>query len=199
MREPPPDLSSFLMQQRIVYLGLPLQSSVTELLIAEFMYLNSHEPDKPVSFYINSTGISKDGARLQYNPEAFAIYDMMGYIQPKVHTLCVGTAWGEAAMLLAAGEKGNRVCLPTSSIMIRQPLGMTRGQATNLDLGRHEIRITTSHVIETLATHTGKAQEQIAADIARPRYMDAQGAVDYGIVDTILSEKQEQIEARGLA
>ena len=98
-----------------------------------------------------------------------------------------------------AGEKGNRACLPTSSIMIRQPLGMTRGQATNLDLGRHEIRITTSHVIETLATHTGKAQEQIAADIARPRYMDAQGAVDYGIVDTILSEKKEQIEARGLA
>ena len=188
-REPPPDLSSFLLQNRIVYLGMPLQQQVTELLLAQLMYLNYNNPEQPVQFYINSTGTSKEG-QLAYDPEAFAVYDAMQFIEPKIHTLCVGTAWGEAAMLLAAGEQGHRAALPAASIMIKQPLGQNRGQASDLDLTRHELRITTCLMIETLARHTGRGEKEIATDIRRPRYMDAHGAIDYGLCDSLLDSKR---------
>lgn len=124
----PPDLPSFIFKERIVYLGMTLVPSVTELILAELLYLQYEDKKKPIQLYINSTGSSKDGQKYGYDTEAFAIYDTIQYVSPPVHTIAVGTAWGEAAMLLAAGSRGNRAALPSASIMLKQPLSAFRGQ-----------------------------------------------------------------------
>uniref|UniRef100_A0A0A9D5D9 ATP-dependent Clp protease proteolytic subunit n=1 Tax=Arundo donax TaxID=35708 RepID=A0A0A9D5D9_ARUDO len=118
--QPPPDLASFLYKNRIVYLGMCLVPSVTELMLAEFLYLQYEDAEKPIYLYINSTGTTKNGEKLGYETEALAIYDAMRYVKVPIFTLCVGNAWGEAALLLAAGAKGNRAALPSSTIMIKQ-------------------------------------------------------------------------------
>nr|XP_010924329.1 ATP-dependent Clp protease proteolytic subunit-related protein 4, chloroplastic isoform X3 [Elaeis guineensis] len=138
--QPPPDLASYLYKNRIVYLGMSLVPSVTELMLAEFLYLQYEDAEKPIYLYINSTGTTKGGEKLGYETEAFAIYDVMRYVKPPIFTLCVGNAWGEAALLLAAGAKGNRAALPSSTIMIKQPIARFQGQATDVDLARKEIK-----------------------------------------------------------
>nr|KJB51779.1 hypothetical protein B456_008G231300 [Gossypium raimondii] len=138
--QPPPDLASYLYKNRIVYLGMSLVPSVTELILAEFLYLQYEDEQKPIYLYINSTGTTKGGEKLGYETEAFAIYDVMGYVKPPIFTLCVGNAWGEAALLLAAGATGNRSALPSSTIMIRQPIARFQGQATDVDLARKEVK-----------------------------------------------------------
>jgi ATP-dependent Clp protease protease subunit len=115
---------------------MTLIPSVTELILAELLYLQYEDKSKPIYLYINSTGTSKEGQKYGYDTEAFAIYDTMKYVNPPVHTVAVGTAWGEAAMLLASGEKGHRAALPSASIMIKQPINAFRGQVrsnTNTD------------------------------------------------------------------
>jgi ATP-dependent Clp protease protease subunit len=139
-QQPPPDLPSYLFKNRIVFLGMSLVPSVTELIMAELLYLQYEDPEKPIYMYINSTGTTKDGEKLGYETEAFAIYDTMRYVKPPIFTLCVGNAWGEAALLLAAGSKGNRATLPSATIMIKQPIAQFRGQATDLDIARKEVR-----------------------------------------------------------
>ncbi|KAG2679942.1 hypothetical protein I3843_11G074500 [Carya illinoinensis] len=184
--QPPPDLASYLYKNRIVYLGMSLVPSVTELILAEFLYLQYEDADKPIYLYINSTGTTKGGEKLGYETEAFAIYDVMRYVKPPIFTLCVGNAWGEAALLLAAGAKGNRSALPSSTIMIKQPIARFQGQATDIDLARKEVKNVKAELVNLLAKHVGKSPEQIEDDIRRPKYFSPSEAVEYGIIDKVL-------------
>ncbi|KAG1346789.1 ATP-dependent Clp protease proteolytic subunit-related protein 4, chloroplastic [Cocos nucifera] len=184
--QPPPDLASYLYKNRIVYLGMSLVPSVTELMLAEFLYLQYEDAEKPIYLYINSTGTTKGGEKLGYETEAFAIYDVMRYVKPPIFTLCVGNAWGEAALLLAAGARGNRAALPSSTIMIKQPIARFQGQATDVDLARKEIKNVKAELVALYAKHIGKPPEQIEEDIRRPKYFSPSEAVEYGIIDKVL-------------
>ncbi|KAG6542429.1 hypothetical protein Mapa_016119 [Marchantia paleacea] len=185
-QQPPPDLPSYLFKNRIVFLGMSLVPSVTELIMAELLYLQYEDPDKPIYMYINSTGTTKDGEKLGYETEAFAIYDTMRYVKPPIFTLCVGNAWGEAALLLAAGSKGNRAALPSATIMIKQPIAQFRGQATDIDIARKEVRNIKTELVNLYARHLGHNAEQIEEDIRRPKYFSPEEAVEYGIIDKVL-------------
>jgi len=188
----PPDLPSYLFKERIVYMGMSLVPAVTELMLAELLYLQYDNPNKPIFLYINSTGVGAGGDKLGYEAEAFAIYDTMRYIKPDVYTICVGNAFGEAAMLLAAGKAGNRAALPSASIMIRQPMQrFTQMQASDIDIYRNEIRKTNKNVTTLLARHIGKTEEEISKDIQRPRYFNPYEAVEYGIIDNVLEPEDE--------
>ncbi|XP_008797482.1 ATP-dependent Clp protease proteolytic subunit-related protein 4, chloroplastic-like [Phoenix dactylifera] len=184
--QPPPDLASYLYKNRIVYLGMSLVPSVTELMLAEFLYLQYEDAEKPIYLYINSTGTTKGGEKLGYETEAFAIYDVMRYVKPPIFTLCVGNAWGEAALLLAAGARGNRAALPSSTIMIKQPIARFQGQATDVDLARKEIKNVKAELVALYSKHIGKPPEQIEEDIRRPKYFSPSEAVEYGIIDKVL-------------
>ncbi|XP_010926755.1 ATP-dependent Clp protease proteolytic subunit-related protein 4, chloroplastic [Elaeis guineensis] len=184
--QPPPDLASYLYKNRIVYLGMSLVPSVTELMLAEFLYLQYEDAEKPIYLYINSTGTTKGGEKLGYETEAFAIYDVMSYVKPPIFTLCVGNAWGEAALLLAAGARGNRAALPSSTIMIKQPIARFQGQATDVDLARKEIKNVKAELVALYSKHIGKPPEQIEEDIRRPKYFSPSEAVEYGIIDKVL-------------
>ncbi|CAG9465537.1 unnamed protein product [Pedinophyceae sp. YPF-701] len=195
----PPDLPSYLFKERIVYLGMSLVPSVTELMLAELLYLQYDSPTKPISMYINSTGVTRGGERLGYETEAFAIYDTMRFIKPPVNTVAVGSAFGEAAMLLSAGEKGHRAALPSATVMIRQPMNrfVRQGgmQASDLDIYRREMRRITDEVVDLLSEHTGHSSEKIAKDILRPKYFNPWEAVEYGIIDRVLTPDDDVIAA----
>ncbi|KAL6349326.1 hypothetical protein AAG906_033982 [Vitis piasezkii] len=195
--QPPPDLPSYLFKNRIVYLGMSLVPSVTELILAEFLYLQYDDAEKPIYLYINSTGTTKGGEKLGYETEAFAIYDVMGYVKSPIFTLCVGNAWGEAALLLAAGAKGNRSALPSSTIMIKQPIARFQGQATDIDLARKEVKNVKAELVKLFAKHIGKSPEEIEADIRRPKYFSPSEAVEYGIIDKVLYNERSS-EDRGV-
>ncbi|KMZ63741.1 ATP-dependent Clp protease proteolytic subunit-related protein4, chloroplastic [Zostera marina] len=184
--QPPPDLASYLYKNRIVYLGMSLVPSVTELMLAEFLYLQYDDPEKPIYLYINSTGTTKGGEKLGYETEAFAIYDVMRYMKSPIFTLCVGNAWGEAALLLAAGSKGNRSALPSSTVMIKQPIARFQGQASDIELARKEVKTVKAELVSLYAKHMGKTPEQIEEDIRRPKYFSPSEAVEYGIIDKVL-------------
>ncbi|KAI7981410.1 hypothetical protein LOK49_Contig46G00008 [Camellia lanceoleosa] len=164
--QPPPDLASYLYKNRIVYLGMSLVPSY-------------EDEEKPIYLYINSSGTTKLG----YETEAFAIYDVMRYVKPPIFTLCVGNAWGEAALLLAAGAKGNRSALPSSTIMIKQPIARFQGQATDVDLARREVKNVKAELVKQYSKHIGKSPEEIEADIMHPKYFSPSEAVEYGIID----------------
>ncbi|KAG6396305.1 hypothetical protein SASPL_142453 [Salvia splendens] len=195
--QPPPDLASYLYKNRIVYLGMSLVPSVTELILAEFLYLQYEDEEKPIYLYVNSTGTTKGGEKLGYETEAFAIYDVMRYVKPPIFTLCVGNAWGEAALLLAAGAKGNRSALPSSTIMIKQPIARFQGQATDVELMRKEVRNVKAELVKLYAKHVGKSPEQIEEDIRRPKYFSPSEAVEYGIIDKVLYNERSS-EDRGV-
>jgi len=187
----PPDLPSFLFKERIVYLGMTLVPAVTELILAELLYLQYENADKPITMYINSTGTSKDGKKLAYDTEAFAIYDTMKYVKPPIHTLCVGNAWGEAALLLSSGAKGFRASLPSATIMLKQPIQSFRGQASDIEIQRQEIRQTKLQMMEILAANTGHEIEKIEKDINRPYYLAPHDAVEYGLIDKVLEKTRD--------
>lgn len=193
MEQAPPDLPSYLFKNRIVYLGMTLVPSVTELMLAELLYLQYDDATKPIFMYINSTGTTKNGQKMGYDTEAFAVYDTMMYCKPPIHTLCVGNAWGEASMLLAAGAKGHRGALPSASVMLKMPIAQFRGQATDIDIRRNEARRTKDDVIETYAYHIGKDKEELEKDISRPLYLTPRQAVDYGVIDKVLNA--DEVEA----
>ncbi|XP_010258730.1 PREDICTED: ATP-dependent Clp protease proteolytic subunit-related protein 4, chloroplastic-like [Nelumbo nucifera] len=195
--QPPPDLASYLYKNRIVYLGMSLVPSVTELILAEFLYLQYEDDQKPIYLYINSTGTTKGGEKLGYETEAFAVYDVMRYVKPPIFTLCVGNAWGEAALLLAAGAKGNRSALPSSTIMIKQPIARFQGQATDIDLARKEVKNVKEELVNLYSRHIGKSPEQIEEDIRRPKYFSPSEAVEYGIIDKVLYNERAS-EDRGV-
>lgn len=191
-RSPPPDLPSLLLKERIVYLGMPLVAAVTELIVAELLYLQYEDPEKPIRIYINSTGTSRyDGEPVGFETEAFAICDTMSYIKPPVHTICIGSAMGMAAMLLSAGTKGCRASLPNASIVLHQPKSYARGQASDIQIRAKEVLENKRTMVEILSQTTGQTPEKISKDMDRLFYMTPQQAVEYGLIDRVLeSEKQ---------
>jgi len=185
---PPPDLPSLLLNNRIVYLGAPLVPQVTELIVAQLLYLNYESPSKGVYMYINSVGTSP---QMPIETEAFAIHDTMNYVSPDIETICLGNAFGTAAMLLANGAKGKRACLPNSTIMLHQPRSMARGQASDIAIKAREV-LQARNVINTmLSEKTGQSVAKITADSSRTRYMNAEQALAYGLVDKILKSEDD--------
>ena len=190
-RTPPPDLPSLLLNERIIYLGMPLVSAVTELIIAELLYLQYADPDKPIKIYINSTGTSSYGGEpVGFETEAFAICDTMNYIKPPIQTICIGTAMGMSAMLLSAGTKGSRASLPNASIVLHQPRSYTRGQATDIQIRAKEVLANKQTMIDILSRNTDQSIEKIAKDMDRMFYMTPQQAKDYGLIDRILEHSE---------
>jgi ATP-dependent Clp protease protease subunit len=194
----PPDLSSFLFKQRIVYLAMSMVPQVTELIMAELLYLQYENDSKPIHFYINSTGVPS-GVRKQdklgYESEALAIYDTMQYIKPKIHTMAIGSAWGEAALILCAGNLGNRCAVPTSSIMVRQPMQrITRMQSSDIDIYRQQIRAINSEIVKLLSKHTGHSRHKIARDIIRPKYFTPEESVEYGLIDRVMDANRDKVK-----
>jgi ATP-dependent Clp protease, protease subunit len=202
VRTPPPDLPSLLLKERIVYLGLPLFSSddvkrrvgmdVTELIIAQLLYLQFDDPEKPIRFYINSTGTSwYDGDAIGYETEAFAICDTLQYIKPPVHTICLGQALGTAAMILSSGAKGFRASLPHATIVLNQPRTGAQGQATDIQIRAQEVLSNKRATLEILSRNTGQSVEKIAKDTDRMLYMTPAEAKEYGLIDIVLESSKD--------
>lgn len=201
-RTPPPDLPSLLLKERIIYLGMPLFSSddvkrrvgidVTELIIAQLLYLQFDDPEKPIYFYINSTGTSwYDGDAVGYETEAFAICDTISYIKPPVHTICLGQAMGTAAMILSAGTKGFRASLPHATIVLNQPRTGTQGQATDIQIRAKEVIANKTAIMEILSKNTGQPPEKISKDTDRMFYMTPAEAKEYGLIDRVLESTKQ--------
>ncbi|OKH45070.1 ATP-dependent Clp protease proteolytic subunit [Calothrix sp. HK-06] len=190
-RTPPPDLPSLLLKERIVYLGMPLVPAVTELIVAELLFLQSDDPEKPIKIYINSTGTSGySGEPVGFETEAFAIYDTMKYIKPPIHTICIGSAMGMSAMLLSAGTKGCRASLPHSTIILHQPKSYAQGQATDIQIRAKEVLANKATMVDILSTTTGQSKQRIEKDMDRLFYMTPHQAVEYGLIDRVF-EKEE--------
>ncbi|MBW4490809.1 MAG: ATP-dependent Clp protease proteolytic subunit [Trichocoleus desertorum ATA4-8-CV12] len=189
-RTPPPDLPSLLLKERIVYLGMPLVPAVTELIIAELLYLQYEDPEKPIKIYINSTGTSSyNGEPIGFETEAFAICDTMKYIKPPIHTICLGSAMGMAAMLLSAGTKGCRASLPNATIVLHQPKSYARGQATDIQIRAQEVLANKRTMVDILSENTGQSHEKITKDMDRIFYITPQEAVPYGLIDRVLEKE----------
>jgi len=187
---PPPDLPSLLLHNRIIYIGMPLVPQVTELVIAELLYLNYESATKPITMYINSPGtMNSQGQSVGFETEAFAIADVMKYVKPDVATICVGQAYGAAAMLLAMGTKGKRFALPNSSIMLHQPRTQARGQATDIAIKAREVLTNRKVTCELLAKSCGKDIEEVIRDAGRTKYLSPSEAKDYGMIDGVIGLK----------
>jgi len=184
---PPPDMPSMLLNNRIVYLGMPITPQVTELIISELLFLN-YDSVKPILMYINSPGTTTDdGLPTGYETDAFAIYDTMKYVAPPIHTLLVGKAYGLSAMLLAAGDKGHRTGLEYGTVMLHQPRGQqAQGQASDIALKAKEVLTNRKSSLEIMSQVTGVSLEQLRSDTNRCKYLTAHQAVDYGIIDRVI-------------
>jgi ATP-dependent Clp protease, protease subunit len=172
------DIYSRLLKDRIVFLGSEVNDDVANLITAQFLFLESEDPEKEIAFYINSPGGSVTAG--------LAIYDTMQFIKPPVSTLCLGQAASMGALLLAAGEKGRRYALPHSRILIHQPLGGAQGQATDLDIQAREILRMREDLNNLLVRHTGQSLRKIEKDTDRDMFMGPEQAVEYGIVDEVI-------------
>ena len=176
------DIYSRLLKERVVFLVGPVNEITANLIVAQLLFLESENPDKDIFFYINSPGGSVSAG--------LAIYDTMQFIKPDVSTLCVGQAASMGALLLAAGDKDKRFCLPNSRVMIHQPMGGFQGQATDIEIHAREILYLRGRLNEILAKHTGKPIDAIAHDTERDFFMGAEEAVKYGIVDKVLTTRE---------
>ena len=176
------DIYSRLLKERVVFLVGPVTEITANLIVAQLLFLESENPDKDIFFYINSPGGSVSAG--------LAIYDTMQFIKPDVSTLCVGQAASMGALLLAAGDKDKRFCLPNSRVMIHQPMGGSQGQATDIEIHAKEILYLRARLNEILARHTGKPVETIARDTERDFFMSGEDAVKYGIVDRVLTARE---------
>jgi len=176
------DIYSRLLKERIIFLGTPIDDIVSNLIIAQLLHLESEDPDKDISIYINSPGGEITGL--------FAIYDTMQYIKPQVSTICVGQAASAAAVLLAAGEKGKRYVLPHSRILIHQPHGGAQGQSVDIMIQAKEIERMRTTLDELLAHHTGQTVEKVKQDTDRDFIMSALEAKEYGVVDEVISNRE---------
>lgn len=175
------DIYSRLLKDRIIFLGTAIDDTVANLVVAQLLFLESEDPDKDISIYINSPGGSVTAG--------LAIYDTMQYIKPDVSTICIGMAASMGAVLLTAGAEGKRIALPNSRIMIHQPMGGMQGQASDIEIHAKEILKTRAKLNEILAKHTGRQLEKIEADTDRDFYMSAEEAQQYGIVDKIIEKR----------
>jgi len=176
------DIYSRLLKERVVFLVGPVTEITANLIVAQLLFLESENPDKDVFFYINSPGGSVSAG--------LAIYDTMQFIKPDVSTLCVGQAASMGALLLAAGDKDKRFCLPNSRVMIHQPMGGFQGQASDIEIHAKEILYLRERLNEILAKHTKQTIETIRRDTERDFFMGAQEAVKYGIVDKVLVSRE---------
>ena len=175
------DIYSRLLKERVVFLVGPVNDQTANLVVAQLLFLESENPDKDISFYINSPGGSVSAG--------MAIYDTMQFIKPDVSTLCTGMAASMGAFLLAAGAKGKRFSLPNSRIMIHQPLGGAQGQASDIEIQAREILYLRERLNAILAGNTGRSLEQIAKDTDRDNFMSADAAVEYGLIDKVLTHR----------
>ena len=176
------DIYSRLLKERVVFLIGPLNDHVANLVIAQMLFLESENPDKDISLYINSPGGSVSSG--------LAIFDTINFIKPDVSTLCIGMAASMGAFLLAAGTKGKRLCLPNSRVMIHQPLGGVSGQATDIEIHAKEILALKSQLNKILSQQTGQSLKTIAKDTDRDNFMSAQDALKYGIVDNVIEKRE---------
>ncbi|MDR2000270.1 MAG: ATP-dependent Clp endopeptidase proteolytic subunit ClpP [Zoogloeaceae bacterium] len=175
------DIYSRLLKERIVFLVGPVNDMTANLIVAQMLFLESENPDKDIHFYINSPG----GGVMA----GMAIYDTMQFIKPDVSTLCIGQAASMGAFLLAAGAKGKRFCLPNSRVMIHQPIGGFHGQASDVEIHAKEVLFLKQRLNEMLAKHTGQTVERIERDTDRDNFLSADAAVEYGLVDKVLSKR----------
>jgi len=176
------DIYSRLLKERVVFLVGPVTEITANLIVAQLLFLESENPDKDIFFYINSPGGSVSAG--------LAIYDTMQFVKPDVSTLCVGQAASMGALLLAAGDKDKRFCLPNSRVMIHQPMGGFQGQASDVEIHAKEILFLRGRLNEILAKHSGKSIDVIAHDTERDFFMGAEDAVKYGIADKVLTTRE---------
>ena len=177
------DIYSRLLKERVVFLVGPVNDVTANLIVAQLLFLESENPDKDIYFYINSPGGSVTAG--------MAIYDTMQFIKPNVSTLCIGQAASMGAFLLTAGAKGKRFCLPNSRVMIHQPLGGFQGQASDIEIHAREILYLRSRLNDMLSKHTGQPLERIEKDTDRDNFMSATAAVEYGLVDKVLTSRDD--------
>ena len=175
------DIYSRLLNERIVFLGTPVDDQIANLIVAQLLYLESEDPDKDISLYINSPGGSVYAG--------LAIYDTMNFIKPDVQTICVGIAMSMGALLLAGGAKGKRMALPNAKILIHQVSGGFQGQATDIEIQARETIALKRRMEEIFAEHTGQPLEQVSKDMERDYFLTAQEALDYGIIDTVIEHR----------
>ena len=178
------DIISRLLKDRIVFIGEAIDEWVAQLIIAQLLYLEAEDPEKDIYIYINSPG--------GYVTAGLAIYDTMQYINANISTICLGQAASLGALLLCAGTKGKRFALPYARILIHQPLGGARGQATDIEIQAKEILTTREMINEILVKHTGQTLKKVQEDTERDYYMSADEAKDYGIVDEVLVKHTEK-------
>lgn len=174
------DIYSRLLKDRIIFLSEEVTDVTASVIVAQLLFLAAEDPDKDINLYINSPGGSVTAG--------MAIYDTMQYIKPDVSTICIGMAASMGAFLLSGGEKGKRFALPNSEIMIHQPSGGARGQATEIQIVAENILKTKKKLNEILAQNTGKPYEQIVRDTERDNYMSAQEALEYGLIDAVITK-----------
>ncbi len=175
------DIYSRLLKERVIFLVGPVNDQTANLVVAQLLFLESENPDKDISLYINSPGGSVSAG--------MSIYDTMNFIKPHVSTLCIGMAASMGAFLLAAGEKGKRFSLPNSKVMIHQPLGGTQGQATEIEIHAREILKTREQLNRILAERTGQPLEKIERDTERDYYLSATESQEYGLIDKVFDKR----------
>jgi len=177
------DIYSRLLKERVIFLVGPINDSMANVIVAQFLFLESENPDKDINFYINSPGGSVSAG--------LAIYDTMQFIKPDVSTLCTGLAASMGAFLLAAGTKGKRFVLPNSRVMIHQPSGGFSGQASDIEIHAKEVLFLKRRLNEMMAQHTGQTIEVIDRDTDRDNFMGAEEAVKYGLIDKVLTSRAQ--------
>lgn len=177
------DIYSRLLKERVVFLVGPVNDMTANLVVAQLLFLEAENPDKDISLYINSPGGAVTAG--------LAIYDTMQFIKPDVSTLCIGQAASMGALLLTAGAKDKRYCLPNSRVMIHQPLGGFQGQASDIEIHAKEILYLRERLNRILATHTGKPIEDVDRDTDRDNFMSAEQAVSYGLVDKVIANRAD--------
>ncbi|EYU17254.1 ATP-dependent Clp protease proteolytic subunit [Photorhabdus luminescens] len=175
------DIYSRLLKERIIFLTGQVEDHMANLVVAQMLFLEAENPEKDIFLYINSPG--------GVITAGMSIYDTMQFIKPDVSTICMGQACSMGAFLLTAGAKGKRICLPNSRVMIHQPLGGFQGQATDIEIHAQEILKVKSRMNELMAKHTGRPIEEIAKDTERDRFLSADEAVEYGLVDKIFTHR----------
>jgi ATP-dependent Clp protease, protease subunit len=175
------DIYSRLLNERIIFLGTPIDDQIANLIVAQLIHLESEDPDKDISLYINSPGGSVYAG--------LAIYDTMQYIKPDVQTICVGIAMSMGALLLAGGAEGKRIALPNAKVLIHQVSGGFQGQGTDIEIQAREVISLKRRLEEIIAKHTGQPGERVSRDMERDYFMDPHEAVEYGIIDQVIEHR----------
>ena len=185
------DIYSRLLNERIIFLGTPVTDDIANLIVAQLIHLESEDPDKDISVYINSPGGSVYAG--------LAIYDTMQFIKPDVQTICVGIAMSMGALLLSGGAEGKRFALPNAKILIHQVSSSFQGQATDIEIHAKEIIDVRRRLDEILAKHTGKSKKQVHEDMDRDRFFKANEAADYGLIDRVIEQRELELRKTGFS